>query len=144
MRVIFWLVLFVVLLVIEIATLGLTTVWFAGGSLAALILELLGVSLPVQIGVFLLVSIGLLVVTRPLAMKYFNQERQPTNVERLIGQAGVVLEQIDTLRAQGRVDVNGQEWSAKTEDAEEVLEAGTVVVVKGIQGVKLIVRKKED
>lgn len=143
METIFWLILFVILLVIEILTMGLTTVWFAGGALVAFILAFVGFGLPVQIIVFLLVSIALLVLTRPIAMKFFNQERQKTNAESLIGQRAVVLETIDTLHGTGRAEVNGMEWSAKTDDAEETIEAGEVVVIEGIQGVKLIVRKEE-
>ena len=140
----FWLVLFVVLLVIEIATMGLTTIWFAGGSLVAMICAFVGFKLPVQVIVFLLVSIALLVLTRPLALKYFNKERQKTNAESLIGQNAVVLETIDTLYGVGRVEVNGMEWSAKTDDQKDKIDAGTVVVIEGIQGVKLLVKKKEE
>ena len=143
METIFWLILFVILLVIEILTMGLTTVWFAGGALVAFILAFVGFGLPVQIIVFLLVSIGLLVLTRPIAMKFFNQERQKTNAESLIGQKAVVLERIDTLHGTGRAEVKGMEWSAKTDDSGETIDAGEVVVIEGIQGVKLIVRKEE-
>ena len=140
---IFWLILFVVLLVIEIVTLGLTTIWFAGGAVAAFILALVGFGLPVQIVVFLVVSIVLLVVTRPLALKYFNQERQLTNAESLIGQKAVVIEKVDTVHNSGRVVVNGQEWSAKTDEPDGVIETENVVSVEGIQGVKLIVKARE-
>ncbi|MBP3462539.1 MAG: NfeD family protein [Tyzzerella sp.] len=143
METIFWLILFVILLVIEILTMGLTTVWFAGGALVAFILAFVGFGLPVQIIVFLLVSIGLLVLTRPIAMKFFNQERQKTNAESLIGQKAVVLETIDTLHGTGRAEVNGMEWSAKTDDTDEIISPGEVVVIEGIQGVKLIVKKEE-
>lgn len=143
METIFWLILFVIFLIIEILTMGLTTIWFAGGALVAFILAYVGFGLPVQIIVFLLVSIALLVLTRPIAMKFFNQERQKTNAESLIGQKAVVLEKIDTLHGTGRAEVNGMEWSAKTDDAEETIEAGEVVVIEGIQGVKLIVKKEE-
>lgn len=143
METIFWLILFVVLLVIEILTMGLTTVWFAGGALVAFILAFVGFELPVQIIVFLLVSIALLILTRPIAMKFFNQERQKTNAESLIGQKAIVLERIDTLHGVGRAEVNGMEWSAKTDDTDEIIESGEVVVIEGIQGVKLIVRKEE-
>lgn len=143
METIFWLILFVVLLIIEIFTMGLTTVWFAGGALVAFVLAFAGLGLPVQIIVFLLVSILLLVLTRPIAIKFFNQERQKTNADSLIGQRAVVLETIDTLHGTGRVEVNGMEWSAKAEDAAAVIEAGAVVSVEGIQGVKLIVKKEE-
>ena len=143
METIFWLILFVVLLIIEIFTMGLTTVWFAGGALVAFVLAFAGLGLPVQIIVFLLVSILLLVLTRPIAIKFFNQERQKTNADSLIGQKAVVFETIDTLHGTGRVEVNGMEWSAKVEDPTAVIEAGTVVSIEGIQGVKLIVKKEE-
>mgnify|MGYP002514001635 FL=1 len=143
METIFWLILFVVLLVIEIFTMGLTTVWFAGGALVAFVLAFAGLGLPVQIIVFLLVSILLLVLTRPIAIKFFNQERQKTNADSLIGQKAVVFETIDALHGTGRVEVNGMEWSAKAEDLSAVIETGAVVTIEGIQGVKLIVKKEE-
>lgn len=143
METIFWLILFVVLLMIEILTLGLTTIWFAGGALVAFILAFVGFDLPVQIIVFLLVSILLLVLTRPVAIKFFNKERQKTNAESLIGQKAVVIEKIDTLRGIGRAEVNGMEWSAKTDEAGQIIEAGEIVTIEGIQGVKLIVKKEE-
>lgn len=143
METIFWLVLFVVLLIIEIFTMGLTTVWFAGGALVAFILAFVGFDLPVQIIVFLLVSILLLVLTRPVAIKFFNQERQKTNAESLIGQKAIVLEAIDTIHGSGRVEVNGMEWSAKTDEMTQAIAAGEIVSIEGIQGVKLIVKKEE-
>lgn len=142
MEMIFWLIVFIALLVIEIATLGLTTIWFAAGALVAFLAAFIGFGVPVQVIIFLAVSIILLVLTRPIAMKYFNQERQKTNAESLIGQKAVVLEEINTLQATGRVEVNGMEWSAKTEESDRI-EANTVVFIKGIQGVKLIVEKEE-
>lgn len=143
METIFWLVLFVVLIIIEIFTMGLTTIWFAGGAALAFVLAYVGFGLPVQIIFFLLASVLLLVVTRPLAVKFFNKERQRTNAESLIGQKAIVLEEIDTLHSVGRAEVNGMEWSAKTDDPAGVIEAGAIVVIEGIQGVKLIVRKEE-
>lgn len=140
---IFWLILFVVLLIVEILTLGLTTVWFAGGAIIAFILALSGFDFVVQILAFLAVSILLLVFTRPIAVKYFNQERQRTNAESLIGQKAIVTERIDTIHMTGKVEVNGLEWSAKTDEEEESIEAGAIVSVEGIQGVRLIVKQKE-
>ena len=93
-----WLSLFVLFLVIEIITMGLTTIWFAGGALVAFLVAVLGLGLGVQIIIFAIVSLALLAVTRPLAMKYFNQERQKTGAELLIGQKALVIEEIDTLR----------------------------------------------
>ena len=143
MGTIFWLVLFVILLIIEICTMGLTTVWFAGGAILAFVLAYAGFGLPVQIISFLVLSIILLVLTRPIAVKFFNKDRQLTNAESLIGQRAVVLEKIDTLRGVGRAEVNGMEWSAKTADPAGIIESGEVVIIDGIQGVKLIVKKEE-
>ena len=127
-----WLSLFVLFLVIEIITMGLTTIWFAGGALVAFFVAVLGLGLGVQIIIFAIVSLALLAVTRPLAMKYFNQERQKTGAE------------IDTLSSKGRVEVRGQEWAAKTDAPEGKIPKNAIVVVEGIQGVKLIVRNGEE
>ena len=141
---IYWIIIFIVLLIIEIATLGLTTVWFAAGALAAFLAGILGAGLAVQIVLFLVVSIVLLVLTRPVALKYFNNKRQSTNVESMIGRQGVVLETIDTIKSQGLVKVDGETWSARTDEPEGVIPKDTVVSVEGVQGVKLIVKKKEE
>lgn len=144
MNIMYWLIVFVVLLIIEIFTMGLTTIWFAGGAIAAYITGLLGIGAAGQIIVFIAMSLVLLVFTRPLAIKYFNQNRQKTNADSLIGQQGVVMEEIDTLNAAGRVLVNGQEWSAKTDGPNGKIAKDRVVMIDGIQGVKLIVRDKEE
>lgn len=144
MKTIYWLAIFIILLVIEIITMGLTTIWFAGGALMALAAGLLGFGNTVQIVVFVVVSAFLLILTRPLAVKYFNQERLKTNAESLIGQRALVIEDIDTLEARGRVEIRGQEWAAKTDEPDGKLAKNTVVVVNGIQGVKLIVRAREE
>lgn len=143
MQAFYWLIIFVIALVVEIATMGLTTIWFAGGALIAWILAKIGFGVTVQIVVFVIASILLLVLTRPIAVKYFNVERQKTNAESLIGECAVVTEDVDTLKAQGRVEIHGMEWSAKTDAPDGKISRGTTVVVDGIQGVKLIVRDKE-
>ena len=142
MATIFWLMTFVVLLVVEIVTLGLTTVWFALGAIAAFLAAYVGASVLVQIIVFLIVSVALLIVTRPIVMKHFNQKRERTNAESLIGQKAIVIETIDSIHGVGRVEVNGMEWAAKT-DESGLIEKDTIVSIKGIQGVKLIVEKEE-
>lgn len=144
MQTVYWLGIFVVLLIIEIFTMGLTTIWFAGGALAAYLVGLIGIGTIGQIIAFTVVSVLLLFFTRPVAVKYFNQSRQKTNAESLIGQQGIVIEEISTLQAVGRVEINGQEWSAKTDKPDGKIAKGKVVVIDGIQGVKLIVREKEE
>lgn len=144
MQTMYWLIIFVVLIVIEIFTMGLTTIWFAGGALVAFVAGMLGFGTIIQFAAFVVVSIVLLIVTRPIAVKYFNKERQKTNAESLIGQQALVTEDIDTLKALGHVEINGQEWSAKTDEPEGKITKNTIVTVEGIQGVKLIVRARKE
>lgn len=142
MMVMIWLVILVVMAVIEIITLGLTTVWFAGGALVAFIFSLFGTPVPLQITVFVIVSLVLLFLTRPIALKYFNNGRLKTNAEGLIGKCGIVLEDINNLHAVGLVQVDGMEWSARATD-ECTIEKGQEVVIRAISGVKLIVEEKK-
>ena len=139
-----WLVLLVVLVVAEIATLGLTTIWFAGGALVAVIAAALHAPLYLQITLFLAVSVVLLVFTRPVAMKYFNNERVKTNAESLVGSLAVVETDIDNLRAQGEVTVGGQHWTARSTRDEVCIPKGEIVVICGISGVKLIVEERKE
>ena len=144
MESIIWLGLMIVLLMIEVATLGLTTLWFAGGSLVAFFAALLHAPVFVQVLLFLLVSIVLLYFTRPIAIRYLNKSRVRTNVETIIGKEAVVTQAINNLHAQGQVVVGGMEWTARTSTNEETIEKDTIVVVKRVEGVKLIVVRKVD
>lgn len=137
-----WLTALVVFVVIEIATMGLTTIWFAGGALVALVLALIKVPFYVQMGAFLVISIILLICTRPLAMKFFNQERIQTNVDSVVGKQAIVVARIDNLKEEGQVILNGMEWSARSYEAETIIPTGAVVEVKEVQGVKLMVMEK--
>lgn len=142
--VIAWLILMLVCVVVEILTMGLTTIWFAGGALVALIAGLLGANVPIQVSLFLLVSFVLLFVTRPVAMRYLNKDRVKTNASSLIGRTCIVKEEIDNLKAMGCVLIDGQEWTARCVDDNMVIEEGKVVVIESIKGVKLIVKEKEN
>ena len=146
MDAIYWLILFIVLLVVEIITLGLTTIWFAGGALTAFVLSLLGVSDVLQWAVFCVVSLILLFATRPWAVRYFNnQKKEKTNVDSLMGKTAVVTSEIRNLEGKGEVFVNGENWTARTKEDSVVIEKDTKVTVTAVQGVKLIVEvKKED
>ena len=144
MEAICWLAVLIVLLVIEIATLGLTTIWFAGGALVACIAALLHASIWVQIVLFLVVSVLLLLFTRPVAVRYMNKNRTKTNVDSMAGKEAVVTEDIDNLKAQGVVQVNGLEWTARAENNQDVIPKGSVVEVTRVDGVKLIVIKREE
>ena len=93
-----WIVILVVLVLVELLTMGLTTIWFAGGSLVGCILALVGAPLWAQIVAALVVSIILLLTTRPIAVKYFNKDRVRTNAEGLIGHIAIVMSEIDNLQ----------------------------------------------
>ena len=140
---IFWLVLMLILILAEIATMGLTTIWFAGGALVSAILAALNAPLWLQIVAFFVVSLILLYLTRPVAVKYFNKDRVKTNVESLIGRQAIVISEIDNLQGIGQVTVGGQEWSARSVKDDVQLPVGSVVVVRSVSGVKLIVEDKD-
>lgn len=142
MNAMYWLVIFVVLLLFEAATMGLTTVWFAGGALIALLVSFTGAGDVIQIILFLVSSTLLLILTRPLATKYVNQRVEKTNVAQLIDMDTIVIEEIDALHGTGKVRINGIEWSAKSEIPSEIHPVDEVVTVKEIQGVKVVVCKK--
>lgn len=137
-----WLIALIAFVVIEIATMGLTTIWFAGGALVALVLAMFNTSIYVQLGAFLVISIILLVGTRPLAVKFFNQKREKTNVDSMIGKQAIVVAEIDNLREEGQVILNGMEWSARAYEEGKIIPTGAVVEVKEIRGVKLMVVEK--
>ncbi len=138
-----WLAVLVVCVGIEIATMGLTTIWFAGGALVSAILAALNAPLWLQIVAFFVVSLILLYLTRPVAVKYFNKDRVKTNVESMIGRQAIVISEIDNLQGIGQVTVGGQEWSARSVKDDVQLPVGSVVVVRSVSGVKLIVEEKD-
>ena len=142
MQAIVWLVLLVVLLAIEAVTLGLTTIWFAGGALVAFVLALAGAGLLIQIAVFCVISVILLIFTRPVAAGWLNHGRVRTNAQSLIGETAVVTEEIDNLANSGQVQVRGQYWMARTEQENTRIPKNTRVKIQSISGVKLIVKEE--
>lgn len=135
----YWLVALAVLLVIEIITLGLTTIWFAGGALVAFVLSLSGVPWIVQIAVFLVVSILLLIFTRPVVEKKINESRTKTNVNSIAGKEGKVTEAIDNFNQKGTIVLNGLEWTARSSKDDIIIPAGARVIVDEVKGVKVFV-----
>ena len=136
---ILWLVALVVFLVVEGLTVGLVSIWFSAGALAALLLSLWVENIWAQIACFLAVSALCLAAFRPLALKYLNPARRtPTNADRVLGMEGMVTQAIDNLRSTGTVQVRGMDWSARSA-GEETIPAGTRVRVVRLEGVKLFV-----
>lgn len=141
---IYWLIAFVVLLGIEAVTMALTTIWFAGGALAAFFLSLMGFGVELQLTVFVVVSFILLFFTRPLASRYVNKFTIKTNSEELVGKHARITVKVDNQAETGAAVLNGQEWTARADDETKVYAPGTMVVVKAIQGVKLIVSEAQE
>ena len=139
-----WLGLLILFLVIEIATVGLTTIWMAGGALGALILDLAGLNLWWQLGAFLVVSFTMLVFTRPFVVKYINSHHEKTNYEGIIGKVVRITEKVDNLQQTGTAVVNGLEWTTRAERDDVILDPGDLAKVVNISGVKLIVKKYEE
>ena len=141
---IFWLALLIILVVIELFTMGLTTIWFAGGALAAALISIPETPVVFQVIVFLVVSIVLLYFTRPIAVKYFNKDRIRTNTESLIGRQAIVISEINNIEGVGQVNTGGMEWSARSSFNNIILPVGAVVTVLGVDGVKLIVQERRE
>jgi membrane protein implicated in regulation of membrane protease activity len=139
-NILFWLALFLVLAVIEAVTLGLFTIWFALGALFGFFGALAGLSFLGQVILFLLSAIMLMIYTRPVAAKYLNNKIKRTNADRLVGEQGIVIEEIDAVNGTGQVKVLGQIWSARPFNGEKIAVAAKVEV-QAISGVKLIVQK---
>lgn len=140
----FWLILMILFIIFELATMALTTIWFAVGSLVALAVAVVGGPFWLQTIVFIVVAFVTLLCVRRMAMNSFNQNREKTNADSLIGRTGIVTEDISNIHATGQVTVSGQEWTARSVEEDVTYAKGEVVVVRSIRGVKLMVEKEES
>ena len=136
---IFWIAAMIFFIIVEAATVGLASIWFAIGSVAALICAL--AHGPVW---FVAVSALTLFLTRPLVKKYVTARAVPTNADRNIGRTAVVTERIDNLKATGAVKVDGLIWTARSTDDDVTIEKDAVVVIREIRGVKAMVEPKKE
>ena len=139
---IIWLALTVVFLITEAVTVTVVSLWFAAGSLAAMVTALTGGGLAFQATVFLIISIVMLTALRPLVRKYVTPTLTPTNIDSVIGSVGIVTVQIDNISATGQVKLNGMEWTARSTSGEPIA-TGTQVTVNRIEGVKVFVSPAE-
>lgn len=137
-----WIIAAVVFGVLEGIAAQLVSIWFVLGAVAAAVAAACGGALWLQCVLFAAVSVLALLATKPLVKKYLRPRIQATNADRCVGQAGVVLEDIDNLAATGQIKVCGSVWSARSTDGAPIA-AGATVVVERIEGVKLMVRPAE-
>ena len=136
-----WLAIMIVLVVVEVATLGLVCIWFAGGALVAAVVAVFGGPWWLQLIAFVLASAVLLIFTKPIAKKYFTDKIQKTNSEDLIGKKVMITEAVDNVRATGVAIASGLEWTARSKEDGVTFEKGEFALVTAIEGVKLILIK---
>ncbi|MBQ7863543.1 MAG: NfeD family protein [Lachnospiraceae bacterium] len=134
-----WLAFVILFVVAECMTVGLVSIWFAGGSLVAMLLAMAGAGIGWQIFAFLLISAGLLMATRPLAKKYINSKKEKTNYKSVIGEVAKVTETIDNYNQTGAAFADGKEWMARSTENSVVIPKDALVKVVAIEGVKLMV-----
>jgi membrane protein implicated in regulation of membrane protease activity len=134
-----WLIAAGALVVAETLSLGLVLIMFAGGALVAGGVAALGLGVGLQVLVFAIAAVGLLLVVRPIARRHLEntEELSRTGIEALVGRTATVLRTVDAQ--QGRVKIGGDEWSAQSYDATQVLEVGRTVRVMEINGVTAVV-----
>ena len=142
----FWLALTVALMVVELSTTDLISVWFALGAGLTAVIKLIFTNLSIawQALIFVVISVVLLAATRPLVKKLLAKKNEnKTNLDRLIGNDALVIEDINNITGVGAVKINGLVWSARSESGEDS-SADTVVVFKEIRGNKAIVERKGE
>jgi membrane protein implicated in regulation of membrane protease activity len=134
-----WALVIVLFTVAEGMTVGLTSIWFSVGGLAALLISFFTGNHWVQIWGFLIVSALCLLALRPAAKRYFSKGKgEATNFDRIVGQQGIVTEEVCNLENRGQVQINGQDWSARSVSGL-VIPQGTTVIIRRIEGVKVFV-----
>ncbi|XOQ44752.1 MAG: NfeD domain-containing protein [Clostridium sp.] len=138
-----WIAVMVLAGILEAATAQLVSIWFVVGGIGGLIGSLLGAPIPIQILIFALVTAATLVATRPLVKKVLNFKTTGTNADRYLGKIAVVTAEINNTLGTGQVNVLGSVWTARSYDGS-VIPVGARVLVESIDGVKLIVRLKND
>ena len=139
----FWTIAIIVFMIVEASTAQLVSIWFAGGSFAALVAAIFEASIPLQILIFVLMSGLLLIFTKKFVQRLKSESSIKTNFDALIGQTAIVTEDISNPDGRGAAKLRGIEWTARSADNSKI-EQGTYVTVKNIDGVKLIVTVKED
>lgn len=135
-----WILVALALAVIEMATVGFFSLLFALGAMVASGLALFTESWPLQACVFLAASILFMWFLRPALLKLYGKEHTATAVDRMAGQTGIVIEDIDNTHGSGQIKAEGEVWTARSDDGEPIAK-GTRVQIVRVQGVKAVVRK---
>ena len=139
----FWIIVAALALIIEIISLGLSSIWFTGGGIVAAIVAYLDGPFWLQIVVFIVVSTVLLLIIRPIAKKHLPIGVEKTNTDSWIGKTEKVLTTIDNNAGTGMIKIGDVEWRALSEDGSTIPE-GTLVKIERIEGTKIYVRRELD
>jgi membrane protein implicated in regulation of membrane protease activity len=142
--ILFWLIIAILFIVVELSTVTLTSIWFAAGGVGALLVAMCGGGPMLQVVVFIVIAILLLFATRPWAKKFVNGKNVSTNADRVIGKEVRVAQRVSNFDQTGMAVVNGQEWTVRTEDDKIIIEQGELVRIIRISGVKLIVERVKE
>lgn len=138
-----WIVLAIVFAVIEAMTAQIVTIWFAVGTIGAIVANVLNASEFVQLVVFVAVSILTLIIARPYMKRFTKTNVQPTNADMCIGEKAIVTEEINNILSTGQAKIRGNVWTARSVDSS-IIEKDSYVIVTAIEGVKLIVKREEN
>lgn len=138
-----WLAALILFLIVEAATVGLVSIWFAGGALAALVASFFHAPGWLQLVLFLVVSAALLAGLRPFARRFITPRRTATNADRVLGAEAIVTETIDNVRGTGAVRVGGVEWTARSA-GQDVIEPGALIRILRIEGAKVTVEPVQN
>lgn len=136
---IIWGIVFITTVAVEISTVDLTSIWFSVSSLVALFLSLFKVSIYIQLGVFVGLSIILIIATRPLVKKMMNKETIHTNADKVLDMIGIVTKDINVGEI-GEVRVNSELWRAVSLETEDLI-VGEKVIINSFTGNKVLVSK---
>ena len=138
-----WFVLLLIFLIVEAACpIHLVSIWFAAGSLVAMIVSFLGGPVWLQITLFVVVAGAMVALLWPFIRKFLNPKLVKTNVDAIIGSRGIVTETVDNTAAAGRAKIGPMEWTVRSTSGD-VIQVGTVVTVDRIEGVKAFVSPAE-
>lgn len=134
-----WLIIAGLFFIGEIATVGFLIFWFGIGALIAMVVSLFTSNIIIQTTVFVISSTILIFATKPFVKKFADVKKTNTNVYSIIGKKALVIKTIDPIHSIGQIKLNGEVWTAESEN-NEVIEEGSEVEILEIKGVKAIVK----
>ena len=134
-----WLALVILFVVVELISLGLTSIWFAAGALVAGIVAMVGGPFWLQVILFMVVSAVLLACTRGFAKRHLDNKIEKTNAEGLVGKSSIVIETIDNASSTAKIRIGDIEWTARAVNETQVIPKDSKVIIREIKGVKCMV-----